>query len=97
MATDLQERLERVSRKTLGLTDRYNALLGEKRAADARIAELQSTGTDLRQQVETLTRQIDYLTVVTTAIPSRSDVERSRAVISRLVREIDKCISDLSD
>ena len=38
MATDLQERLERVSRKTLGLTDRYNALLGEKRAADARIA-----------------------------------------------------------
>ena len=69
MATDLQERLERVSRKTLGLTDRYNALLGEKRAADARIAELQSTVTDLRQQVETLTRQIDYLTVVTTAIP----------------------------
>ncbi len=91
MATDLQERLERVSRKTLGLTDRYNALLGEKRAADAR------TVTELRQQVETLTRQIDYLTVVTTAIPSRSDVERSRAVISRLVREIDKCISDLSD
>ncbi|MDE5922026.1 MAG: DUF3450 domain-containing protein, partial [Muribaculum sp.] len=70
MATDLQERLERVSRKTLGLTDRYNALLSEKRAADARIAELQSTVRELRQQVETLTRQIDYLTVVTTAIPS---------------------------
>ena len=74
MATDLQRSLNAYHVKTLGLTDRYNALLGEKRAADARIAELQSTVTELRQQVETLTRQIDYLTVVTTAIPSRSDV-----------------------
>ncbi len=97
MATDLQERLQRVARKAQGLTDRYNVLLGEKRAADAKIAELQATVDSLRLNVEDLTRQLEYLTVVTTALPSRSDVERSRAVISRLVREIDKCISDLSD
>ena len=97
MATDLHETLQRVARKAQGLTDRYNALLSEKRAADVRIAELMATVEALRKQVESLTRQNEYLTVVTTAIPSRSDVERSRAVISRLVREIDKCISDLSD
>lgn len=97
MATDLHERLQRVARKAQGLNDRYHALLSEKKAADARIAELQATVDELRLKVETLTRQLDYLTVVTTAIPSRADVERSRAVISRLVREIDKCISDLSD
>ena len=97
MATDLHETLQRVARKAQGLTDRYNALLSEKRAADVRIAELMATVEALRKQVESLTRQNEYLTVVTTGIPSRSDVERSRAVISRLVREIDKCISDLSD
>ncbi len=97
MATDLHETLQRVARKAQGLTDRYNALISEKRAADVRIAELMATVEALRKQVESLTRQNEYLTVVTTAIPSRSDVERSRAVISRLVREIDKCISDLSD
>ena len=97
MATDLHETLQRVARKAQGLTDRYNALLSEKRAAYVRIAELMATVEALRKQVESLTRQNEYLTVVTTAIPSRSDVERSRAVISRLVREIDKCISDLSD
>ena len=83
MATDLHETLQRVARKAQGLTDRYNALLSEKRAADVRIAELMATVEALRKQVESLTRQNEYLTVVTTAIPSRSDVERSRAVISR--------------
>lgn len=97
MATDLQERLQRVTRKAQGLTDRYHALLSEKRAADARIAELMDEVTRLKQQVETLTLRNDYLTIATTVHPSRADVERSRAVISRLVREIDKCIADLSD
>jgi phage shock protein A len=97
MATDLHERLQRVARKAQSLTDRYDALSREKMAADAHIAELEATVATLRQRVEELNRQVEYLTVVTTAIPSRNDVERSRSVISKLVREIDKCIADLSD
>jgi phage shock protein A len=97
MATDLHERLQRVARKAQGLTDRYDVLEREKKAADAHIAELEATVAELRKRVEELDRQVEYLTVVTTAIPSRDDVERSRSVISKLVREIDKCIADLSD
>ena len=52
MATDLHETLQRVARKAQGLTDRYNALLSEKRAADVRIAELMATVEALRKQVE---------------------------------------------
>lgn len=97
MASDLQQTLERLTRKTLNLTERYQTVLHDKQAAESRIAELETLVESLRGQVQTLERQVEYLSVVTTAFPSREEVERSRARISELVREIDKCISDLTE
>lgn len=97
MASDLQQTLERLSRKALNLTERYQSVLHDKQVADLRIAELETLVETLRNRVQTLERQVEYLSVVTTAFPTREEVERSRARISELVREIDKCISDLTE
>ena len=97
MASDLQQTVERLNRKALNLVDRYQIMLREKQAAQMRIAELESTVDTLRARVQDLERQVEYLSVVTTAFPSREELNRSRARLSELVREIDKCISDLTE
>ncbi len=97
MASDLQQILERLNRKALNLTERYQTVLEEKNQALLRIAELETLVTTLRGRIQTLERQVEYLSVVTTAFPSREEMERSKARLSELVREIDKCISDLTE
>jgi hypothetical protein len=97
MAANLQQRLDSIRGKATLLTQRYAELLEEKRAADAQIAELH---TQLRRQQEEMARmrqEIESLQVVTTISRGREDVERSRAFLSQLVRDIDKCIAELTE
>ena len=44
-----------------------------------------------------LRQRIEHLTVVTTLAPDHRDVEHTRAFLSGLLRDIDKCISELSE
>ena len=97
MASDLQQTLQRISRKAESLTELYKEVLRGKKTAEARVKELELEVTRRDEEIRQLKSRIEYLTVVTTAIPDRKDVERSRATLSRLVREIDRCISELSD
>lgn len=97
MAANLQQRLDSIRGKATLLTQRYAELLEEKRVAEAQIAELH---TQLRRQQEELARmrqQIESLRVVTTLSRGREDVERSRAFLSQLERDIDKCIAELTE
>ena len=66
-------------------------------AACERIQELESTVLTLRKEVERLTLETEYLRIATTVAPTTADIERSRAVLSELVREIDKCITELNE
>ena len=51
----------------------------------------------MRAENERLRSQVDYLKMAAIVAPEREDVERTRALLSNLVREIDKCIADLND
>ncbi|MDE5684924.1 MAG: DUF3450 domain-containing protein [Paramuribaculum sp.] len=97
MAANLQQRLESIRSKASLLTERYVDLLEEKRAAEAKIAQLQSTLQHQQQEIDRLRQQNEQLRVVTTLSPRREDVERSRAFLSQLVRDIDKCIAELTE
>ncbi|MDE6324504.1 MAG: hypothetical protein K2L85_10295 [Paramuribaculum sp.] len=97
MAADLQQRLESIRSKASLLTERYVELLEEKRAAEAKIAQLQSTLQRQQHEIDLLRQQNEQLRVVTTLSPKREDVERSRAFLSQLVRDIDKCIAELTE
>ncbi|MCM1020692.1 MAG: hypothetical protein NC343_00995 [Muribaculum sp.] len=97
MAGDLQQTLEQISRKTLHLTERYEAIRQKLVEVQSELNERDKTIAELRQKVDELNIENEYLKVVTIAHPSRADVERSRAVISKLVRQIDKCINELNE
>lgn len=97
MAANLQQRLKSIGSKARVLTERYAELLEEKRAAEAQIDELRAQLQRQQREMDHMRQRIEHLQVVTTIAPKREDVERSRAFLSQLVRDIDKCIAELND
>lgn len=97
MAIDLADTLSRIVRKAESLTDRYEVLSEAKQEADARIAELENVVSGLEEEVRRLKAEVEYLTVVNVISPTREDIDKSRAKLSGLVQEINKCIADLTE
>lgn len=96
MAVNLQQRIEKIEAKAALIVECHERLRKAKDAADERISELEATVTALRRELEARDRQIEYLKVASVLTPDHSDVEATRAMLSELVREIDKCITQLS-
>ena len=97
MANDLKQTLERLRGKTDLLVERYQLLLQEKQQVDMLNEELSSTIKKQQQEIDRLQQEVEHLKVVTTLTPKREDVEKSRAFLSKLVRNIDKCIAELKE
>ena len=85
-----------MSNKAKILVERYHVLLESKRQADARILEQDAMILAQKKEIESLRQQVEYLQIATNVIPDNSQTERTRTLISTLVREIDRCINDLT-
>lgn len=97
MAGELQKKIDRVNTKTQLLLDRYTILLQRRESDLAQIAELQAELDKLRKENGRLQQENDFLKIATTIAPTRNDVNSTRELLTRLVREIDKCITDLNE
>lgn len=96
MASALQETLARISGKTKVLLEKYYALVSEKESLEAEIAQLREENDQLRRDVDKLQSDNDYLKMARTIVPDTAGLADSKAIISKLVRDIDKCISQLN-
>lgn len=97
MATNLEQSLERIMRKCHFLTERFRAVSTMRKKAEERVAELEKELTARDKEIQGLRMQLEYLTMATTIAPGRDEVEKTRAMISNIVREIDRCIADLNE
>lgn len=97
MAGELQQTIDRINAKAQILLDRYSLIKEQRRQAVERIRELEAGLERLAAENERLRTEVEFLRIATTIAPSREDVGRSRALLSELVREIDKCITELND
>lgn len=97
MAADLQQLVLSIRDKHRVLAQRYDVAVEQLEASNKRIVDLEYTVKQQQQEIERLTQQVEFLTVVSTTMPDRDDIEKSRAILSGLVREIDKCIADLTE
>ncbi len=97
MAGNLQKTLDRLRSKIAILMERYALLEKAKEDAEGQIKELVVERDNQKKIIEQLQREVEYLRIATTITPDRKDVERSRAMLSGLVREIDKCITELTE
>lgn len=97
MAESLQDILERLSSKSSILMERYAVILEAKRAADSRIAELETENEKLKVEIERQKKQVEYLQIARSVSFDRETVESNRAFLSDLLRDIDKSIAQLSE
>ena len=97
MATGLQQILERLSSKTSVLTERYAVLLEAKKAADARVDELDGENAKLKAEIERLKQQVEYLQIARSISFDHETADRHKAFLSDLLRDIDKSIAQLSE
>ena len=82
MAESLSEIFERMLSKQQVTVDRYQAL--KKNAHQ-------------RQTLEKLEMENEYLRIARKIAPDRDALDRSRTLIAKLVRDVDKCIAHLAD
>lgn len=97
MAVDFKQNLDRIAGKARIVTERYHALLQDKKEADRTIEELRGQLASRDKTIERLRMEVEYLRMATAIVPDRSQVAQARAVISNLVREIDRCILELNE
>lgn len=96
MASDLQSILGRIITKSNVLIEKYRALESEKIAADKEIEKLQLQITSMKQEIERLQRDNEYMRLARTIMPNSEQLSESKAVLHQLVRDVDKCISQLT-
>lgn len=97
MSADLKQRLDSLRTKTALLLKRHEMLEEAATAARQRIRELEQDNERLQTRIDLLNQENEYLRVVHSVSPSRSDAENTRALLAGLVRDIDKCIADLGE
>lgn len=97
MADNLQQRLDAIGGKMQLIVDRYAKLTERLLAANETIREQQATIESQRRQIDGLRRQVESLQVVGILSPKREDLDRSRTFLAELLRDINKCITELSE
>ncbi|WP_289734072.1 hypothetical protein [Paramuribaculum intestinale] len=93
----MKQRLDSLRTKTALLLKRHETLEEAATAARQRIRELEQDNERLQKRIDLLNQENEYLRVVHSVSPSRSDAENTRALLAGLVRDIDKCIADLGE
>lgn len=97
MAGEFQQIIDRINAKAQLILERYAMVNRQRSEAVQRVSELEDQLRRMQAENERLAREVEFLRIATTIAPDRKDVADTRAMLSELVREIDRCISDLND
>lgn len=97
MAGEFQQIIDRINAKSQLILERYAMVNRQRSEAVQRVHELEESLRKMQAENERLAREVEFLRIATTIAPDRKDVADTRAMLSELVREIDRCISDLND
>lgn len=97
MAENLREQLDRVRSKASVMVEKYLRLNEAYTNAREEIADLKASILARDSEIEKLKMQVEYLSVASTVKLSGDSLASTRAMVADLVREIDRCIADLSE
>jgi len=97
MAESLSEIFDRLLQKQAVMVERYHALEDKCKALEGSVADLQSELERQKEKLERTVQENEYLKIVRTVAPDRESLERSREIVAKLVRDVDKCIEDLNE
>ena len=96
MAGEIQERIMRLKHKLELVSSQYALIIKQKNELQLKIATLQDEIDSLRKNNQKQQENIELLYAARAVAPTRNELERSRTILSNLVREVNKCITDLT-
>jgi len=97
MAESLSEIFERLLSKQQVLVERYRLLENKLDAAEQEKAALENTVRQQQARMEKLEMDNEYLRIARRIAPDDDALDKSRALIAKLVRDVDKCIEQLNE
>ena len=93
----LSEIFERLLSKQQILVERYRALEEKLNAADEANQKLAEENRKQKVLIEKLETANQYLRIARRIAPDQEAIGKSRELIARLVRDVDKCIEQLNE
>lgn len=97
MADDLQQLINSLSAKSQVLTERYAVVVDQRDRALETNRQLRTALRKSQTEVEQLRARLELLSISLNMNPgSPGDISATRTMLSDLLREIDKCISELN-
>ena len=95
--SEIKEQLDRVRSKASILVEKYIRLKEAYDDARKQVEVLQAEAISREKEIQTLRMQVEHLSIASTVKLSGDDLQSTRGMVADLVREIDRCIADLSD
>jgi len=96
MANELQQTLARIINKSNILIEKYHALEQANQALATRNEQLLDDIEQMKKNNELMRQEIEYLKMARVIAPDIDNLDYAKATISKMVRDIDKCISQLN-
>ncbi|MCH5215994.1 MAG: hypothetical protein J1F10_03555 [Muribaculaceae bacterium] len=95
--TELEAILQRLKAKSEVLAEKYQALKAAKLKVDNENESLKQQMIKLQQLIEQQHSEINYLKLAHAIAHTPEEIANSKAILTKLVRDVDKCISQLTD
>lgn len=96
MSQSLRQRTESIRAKCHVLTERYEQLLAYKREADAMMKSQQAEIERQQTEIARLENELRYLKLTAAIATTDEERQSARELLTGLVREIDRCINELT-
>ncbi|MFI3239379.1 MAG: hypothetical protein R3Y22_02155 [Bacteroidales bacterium] len=97
MAESLQQKLDQIQRKSELLVTKYNMLKAEKEGVEIKNIELEELIESLKQELEMCQEENKHLKVARVISTTEEELTKNKAILSKMVRDVDKCIAQLTD
>ena len=95
MAENFEDKLPRIRSKMALLLERYKVLETRLQELDEACRKTDAEIRKCRKEIYTLKTDLEYSHVVRAFANSPEQLAQSRAILSQLVRDVDKCIAQL--
>lgn len=97
MAETLQQKLDQIQKKSELLVTRYGVLMAEKESVENQNIELKEQIEKLSIELEECKRENKHLKVARVISTTEDELTKNKAILSKMVRDVDKCIAQLTD
>lgn len=96
MTTTVNDTLNSIRSKVYVIVENQHKLVDEIKALKEENAGLRAHIESLQQEMNRMKVDSEYLTVASVIAHDRTEVESARSLLAGLVRDVDRCIAELS-